>query len=141
MGRILESPDADIGHLAGTFDAFASVSQQVVRHWGDLKTMLTRLGPALRQSHTELLTPGIALFDELRAVMPMLNDLTTILTDPATGAPGLVYAPSRVAIPQEKAEQVCAAVNAVAPGQCVGAAHRMVDLNLVQLVLGMAGVR
>lgn len=183
LGRVLESPDADIAHLAGIFDAFASVSNKVAEHWGDLKVMLTRLAPTLNQAHSELLTPGIALFDGLREILPMLNDLTVILadplmstldnlvplvkllranvgslsdivattpvlasalrtvTDPATGAPGLTYAPPRVAIPQENAEQVCAAVNAIAPGRCAGAANGMVDLHLVQLVLGSVGAR
>ncbi|WP_328391424.1 MlaD family protein [Nocardia sp. NBC_00416] len=183
LGRVLESPDADIAHLAGVFDAYASVSNKVAEHWGDLKTMLTRLAPTLNQAHSELLTPGIALFDGLGEVLPMLNDLTVILadplmstldglvplvkllranvgslseivgttpvlasafrtvTDPATGSPGLTYAPPRVAIPQEHADQVCAAVNALAPGRCAGAANGMVDLQLVQLVLGSVGTR
>ncbi|MGW0180589.1 MlaD family protein [Nocardia sp. NPDC003345] len=183
LGRVLESPDADIAHLAGIFDAYASVSNKVAAHWGDLKLMLTRLGPTLNQAHSELLTPGIALFDGLREVLPMLDELTVILadplmsgldnlvplvkllranvgslseivattpvlasalrtvTDPGTGAPGLTYAPPRVAIPQENAEQVCAAVNALAPGQCAGAANGMVDLHLMQLVLRLAGAR
>ncbi|MFI5715646.1 MlaD family protein [Nocardia sp. NPDC051750] len=183
LGRVLESPDADIAHLAGIFDAYASVSNKVAEHWGDLKLMLTRLAPTLNQAHSELLTPGIALFDGLREILPMLNDLTVILadplmttldnlvplvkllranvgslsdivrttpvltsalrtvTDPATGAPGLTYAPPRVAIPQQNAEQVCAAVNAVTPGRCTGAANGMVDLDLVRLVLGSAGAR
>lgn len=183
LGRVLESPDADIAHLAGIFDAYASVSNKVAEHWGDLKAMLTRLAPTLNQAHSELLTPGITLFDGLREILPMLNDLTVILadpllatldnlvplvkllranvgslsdivattpvlasafrtvTDPATGAPGLTYAPPKVAIPQENAEQVCAAVNAVAPGRCAGAANGMVDLHLVQLVLGSVGAR
>lgn len=183
LGRVLESPDADIAHLAGIFDAYASVSNKVAEHWGDLKLMLTRLAPTLNQAHSELLAPGITLFDGLREILPVLDDLTVILsdplmatldnlvpmvkllranvgslteivhttpvlvsafrtvTDPATGAPGLIYAPPRVAVPQANAEQVCAAVNAVAPGRCAGAANGMVDLDLMQLVLGSVGAR
>ncbi|WP_327148146.1 MlaD family protein [Nocardia sp. NBC_01329] len=183
LGRVLESPDADIAHLAGIFDAYASVSNKVAEHWGDLKLMLTRLAPTLNQAHSELLAPGITLFDGLREILPVLDDLTVILSDPlmvtldnlvpmvkllranvgslteivrttpvlvsafrtvadpATGAPGLTYAPPRVAIPQTNAEQVCAAVNAVSPGRCAGAANGMVDLDLMQLVLGSVGAR
>ncbi|GGL32277.1 MlaD family protein [Nocardia jinanensis] len=183
LGRVLESPDADIAHLAGIFDAYASVSNKVAEHWGDLKLMLTRLAPTLNQAHSELLTPGITLFDGLSEILPVLNELTVILsdplmvilddlvptvkllranvgsltdivrttpvlvsafrtvTDPATGTPGLTYAPPRVAIPQANAEQVCAAVNAVSPGRCAGAADGMVDLDLMQLVLGSVGAR
>lgn len=181
LGSALKSPDADIGHLAGIFDAFASVSQKVNQYWGDLQSMLVRIGPALDQASTELLGPAVQLFDGLRQVLPMLNDITTMLGDPilraldasvplikllranvgslrdvvlmtpaltsafrtvvADGAPGITYAPPRVAIPHENAEQVCAAVNAVAPGKCVGSANGMVDMQLVPLVLGSAGGR
>ncbi|MFD0364159.1 MlaD family protein [Nocardia sp. GCM10030253] len=183
LGSALKSPDADIGHLAGIFDAFASVSQKVNQYWGDLQSMLVRIGPALDQASTELLGPGAALFDGLRQVLPMLNDLTSMfggtimralddtvplikllranvgslrdivlmtpalasafrtVVDSGTGAPGLTYAPPRVAIPQQNAEQVCAAMNAIAPGRCAGAANGMVEVQLVQLVLGMAGTR
>ncbi|MFC9897400.1 MlaD family protein [Nocardia sp. NPDC127579] len=183
LGSALKSPDADIANLAGIFDAFASVSKKVQEHWGDLKTMLTRLGPALNQASTELLGPGIQLFDGLREVLPMLNDITTmfggqigalldrtvplikllranagslrdiVLTapvvasafrsvlDPATGVAGISYAPPRVALPQADAEQVCAALNALAPGRCAGASDGMMQVSLTQLVLGSVGTR
>lgn len=183
LGTALNSADADIGHLAGIFDAFASVSKKVNEHWGDLESMLVRVGPVLQQASDDLLRPGARLFDALGEVLPMLNDLTTsfggeilglldravpmlkllranvgslreiVLTtpvfvsafrgviDPDTGAPGITYAPPKVAIPYANAEQVCAAVNAVAPGRCAGAENGLVNVELIQLVLGMAGGR
>lgn len=183
LGSALKQPDADIANLAAIFDTFSSVSKKVNEHWGDLQSMLTRIGPALNQASTELLGPGAELFDALRQVLPMLNDITTMfgdkilrgldatvplikllranvgslseivrmtpalasafqrVTDPATGATGITYAPPRVRIPQQNAEQICAAVNALAPGRCTGAADGMVDVELLQLVLGSAGVR
>ncbi|QIS09480.1 MlaD family protein [Nocardia arthritidis] len=183
LGSALQSPDADIAHLAGIFDTFSSVSKKVNEHWGDLRSMLTRMGPALNQASTELLGPGAELFDALRQVLPVLNDITTMfgdtilkgldatvplikllranvgslrdivlmtpvltnafqsVTDTSTGAPGITYAPPRVRIPAQNAEQVCAAVNAVTPGRCAGAGDGMVDVELVQLVLGLAGAR
>ncbi|WP_433756931.1 MlaD family protein [Nocardia sp. CA-135398] len=181
LGSALKSPDADIGHLAGIFDAFASVSQKVNQYWGDLQSMLVRIGPALNQASTELLGPAVRLFDGLRQILPMLNDITTMFGDPimraldasvplikllradvgslrdvvlmtpaltsafrtvvSDGAPGISYASPRVAVPQQNAEEVCAAVNSVAPGKCAGAANGMVDVQLVPLVLGLAGGR
>ncbi|BEK90733.1 MlaD family protein [Nocardia seriolae] len=82
LGSALSQPDADIGHLVGIFDAFASVGQKVEEHWGDLRSMLLRLGPALNNATDELIGPGAKLVDNLGAVLPMLNDLVTIAGDP-----------------------------------------------------------
>ncbi|MEC3920612.1 MlaD family protein [Nocardia sp. CDC160] len=82
LGSALAQPDADIGHLAGIFDAFASVGQKVEDHWGDLRSMLLRLGPALNNATTELIGPGAQLVDRLGELLPMLNDLVTIAGDP-----------------------------------------------------------
>ncbi|MFE5286649.1 MlaD family protein [Nocardia sp. NPDC056611] len=82
LGSALAQPDADIGHLAGIFDAFASVGEKVEQHWGDLRSMLLRLGPALNNAGTELLGPGAQLIDRLGELLPMLNDLATIAGDP-----------------------------------------------------------
>ncbi|MCX4092053.1 MlaD family protein [Nocardia sp. alder85J] len=177
LSGALSSPDADIAHLAGIFDAFASVAQQVERHWGDLTTMLTRLAPVLDQAAADLLAPGAQIMDGLRQVLPMLNDLTTAFGDPimkalddtvplvkflradvgslaqiitmtpvlaqafrSAGASGIGYAPPRVAVPQANADQVCAVVNALAPGRC-DAADGLAKVDLVPLVLATAGAR
>ncbi|BAD55963.1 MlaD family protein [Nocardia farcinica] len=78
LGSALKSPDADIAHLAGIFDAFSSVSKKVNQYWGDLETMLVRVGPVLDQATDDLLVPGAQLFDALREVLPMLDDLTSL---------------------------------------------------------------
>ncbi|QLY30620.1 MlaD family protein [Nocardia huaxiensis] len=82
LGSALSQPDADIGHLAGIFDAFASVGEKVEAHWGDLRSMLLRLAPALNNASTELIGPGAELIDRLGQALPMLNDLVTIAGDP-----------------------------------------------------------
>ncbi|MFI1917497.1 MlaD family protein [Nocardia sp. NPDC020380] len=82
LGTALAQPDADIGHLAGIFDAFASVGEKVEQHWGDLRSMLLRLAPALNNASTELIGPGAELIDRLGQALPMLNDLVTIAGDP-----------------------------------------------------------
>ncbi|MFF0456938.1 MlaD family protein [Nocardia africana] len=177
LAAALSAPDADIAHLAGIFDAFASVSKDVEAHWGELKTMLTRLGPVLDQATDDLLKPGAALFDGLGQVLPMLNDITTLFGDPimralddtvplvtflranvgslaqmisltpvlaqavhTVGASGIGYAPPKVAIPQEHADQVCAAIAALVPGRCT-AAEGLATVDMAALIFGLAGAR
>ncbi|WP_227983977.1 MlaD family protein [Nocardia spumae] len=177
LSAAMSAPDADIAHLAGIFDAFASVSKDVEAHWGELKTMLTRLGPVLSQATEDLLQPGAALFDGLGRVLPMLNDITTLFGDPimralddtvplvkflranvgslaqmvsltpvlaqavhTVGASGIGYAPPKVAIAQEHADQVCAAIDALTPGRCTPAAG-LARVDLAALVFGLAGAR
>ncbi|MFG1792909.1 MlaD family protein [Nocardia sp. NPDC049149] len=183
LGSAVSSPDADIAHLAGIFDSFAAVSKKVAQYWPDIKSMMTRVGPVLDQSSDDLLLPGVELFDALRQVFPMLNEIVTMfgstilrgldftvplikllranvgslrdiimmvpglvagfrtVTDQSTNAAGITYAPPRVRIPEQNAEQVCAAVNALAPGRCSGAANGLVDVDIARLVLGTAGAR
>ncbi|PSR60377.1 MCE family protein [Nocardia sp. MDA0666] len=177
LGAALSAPDADIAHLAGIFDAFASVSKDVEAHWGELKAMLTRLGPVLDQATEDLLQPGAALFDGLGRVLPMLNDITTLFGDPimralddtvplvkflranvgslaqmisltpvlaqavrTVGDSGVGYAPPKVAIPQDHADQVCAAIDALAPGRCT-AADGLAKVDMAALIFGLAGAR
>ncbi|NNH74622.1 MCE family protein [Nocardia uniformis] len=180
LGSAMSAPDADIGHLVGIFDSFASVAEKVEAHWGDLRSMLLRLAPALNSASTELIGPGAVLIDRLGAVLPMINDLIVLAGDPimdalndslplvrllranvgslseivlkmpviATTAQaitdpngGIAYGSPRVALSAPEADQVCAALEAVSPGQCPGAEGGMVDVPLVQLMLGMAGAR
>ncbi|MFI6867836.1 MlaD family protein [Nocardia sp. NPDC050406] len=180
LGAAMSAPDADIAHLVGIFDSFASVAEKVEAHWGDLRSMLLRLAPALDAASTELIGPGAVLIDRLGAVLPLINDLVVLAGDPIMNAlndavplvrllranvgslaevvrkmpaitavaqavtdpnGGITYGSPRVALPTPEAEQVCAAVNAVSPGQCPGAANGMVEVPLVQLMLGMAGAR
>ncbi|MBF6171772.1 MlaD family protein [Nocardia blacklockiae] len=177
LSGALAAPDADIAHLVGIFDAFASVSRQVEQHWGDLKSMLTRLAPVLNQATDDLIGPGAQLFDGLAQVVPMLNDLTTLFGDPimktldatvplvkflrahvgslaqvigmtpvltqafrSVAGAGISYAPPKVAVSQDNAEQVCAAVNALAPGRCA-AEGGLAKVDAATLVLGLAGAR
>ncbi len=177
LSAAMSAPDADIAHLAGVFDAFASVSKDVRAHWGELETMLTRLGPVLSQATEDLLQPGAALFDGLGRVLPMLNDITTLFGDPimralddtvplvkflranvgsltqmvaltpvlaqavqTAGASGIGYAPPKAAIPQEHADQVCAAIDALAPGRCTPGSG-LVQVDMAALVFGLAGAR
>lgn len=183
LGGALNSPDAAIGHIGALVDALSSLSASVSTGWGDIKDMLTRFAVVLQQVNGEVLAPVVGIVDDLRAIIPWLNDITTkfggqILrvldasvpllhfvganvgrleeiirmvppvvgafqhsADPGSGKLALTYAPPNVAIAQSNADQVCAAANAVAPGVCASASNGLANVQLVPLVLGMAGAR
>ncbi|PXX61514.1 virulence factor Mce-like protein [Nocardia tenerifensis] len=82
LSGAMASPDADIGHLVGVFDAFASVGEKVEQHWGDIESMFRRLAPVLIAARTDLLEPGAQVIDGLAQLLPVLNDLTTAFGDP-----------------------------------------------------------
>ncbi|MFI5779113.1 MlaD family protein [Nocardia sp. NPDC051570] len=177
LSGAMASPDADIGHLVGVFDAFSSVGKKVEDHWGDIESMFTRLAPTLIAARTDLLGPGAQVIDGLAALLPVLNDLTTAFGDPilktldftvplvkflrarigslsqivsmmpvltdafrSVGQSGIAYAPPKVALAQPNADQVCAAVNVLAPGRCT-ADGGLVKVDMAALVFGLAGAR
>ncbi|WP_433662073.1 MlaD family protein [Nocardia sp. CA-128927] len=177
LSGAMVSPDADIGHLVGVFDAFSSVGKKVEEHWGDIESMFTRLTPVLSASRTDLLEPGADVVDGLAQLLPVLNDLTTNFGDPimkaldftvplvkflrarvgsvaqiismtpvltdafrSVGNSGIAYAPPKVAIPQQHADQVCAALNAMAPGRCT-ADGGLAKIDMAALMFGLAGGR
>ncbi|MGV9482598.1 hypothetical protein [Gordonia aichiensis] len=82
LGSALHSPDAAIGHLAGLVDALASLSEAIATHWGDIKSMLQRMGPVLDQVNNELFTETVIIIDGFQRLLPMLNDITTLFGDP-----------------------------------------------------------
>ncbi|MGB3675420.1 MlaD family protein [Antrihabitans stalactiti] len=183
LGGALDSPNAAIGHIGALVDALSSLSASVSTGWDDIRGMLTRFAVVLQQVNSEILAPVGPVVDDLRAIIPWLNDITTkfggpILqvldasvpllhfiganvgtiqeiirmippvagafqrsTDPRSGKPALTYASPIVAIAQTNADQVCAAVNMVAPGRCASAANGLADVQLVPLVLAIAGAR
>ncbi|MCP9625264.1 MCE family protein [Nocardia otitidiscaviarum] len=97
---------------------------------------LDALVPKLR-----LLSAHIGSLRQLLELIPALVGAFRDTLDPETGQVRITYAPPRVALPQQLADQVCGAVNAVAPGRCRDAEHGMATVDLVPLVLGLAGAR
>ncbi|BCK57343.1 MlaD family protein [Nocardia wallacei] len=82
----------------------------------------------------------IATLRQILDMVPVITGAFTAILDPRTGAPGLTFAPPRVAIPTPDAEKICAAVDLVAPGRC-SAADDMANVDLVRMVLASAGAR
>ncbi|AHH19972.1 Mce family protein MceD [Nocardia nova SH22a] len=82
LGTALTSSDAAIGHLAGAIDAMSALSDAIAGHWGDIKSMLQRMGPVLDQVNNELFNETVVIIDGFQRVLPMLNDITTLFSDP-----------------------------------------------------------
>ncbi|UGT38833.1 MlaD family protein [Nocardia yamanashiensis] len=84
---------------------------------------------------------NVGSLEQILSMIPTLADSFQRSTDPATGAPVLGYAAPRIALAQPDAEQICAALNTAAPGRCRSAGAGLAELDLVPVVLGMAGVQ
>ncbi|GAB4586227.1 MlaD family protein [Nocardia sp. IFM 10818] len=89
----------------------------------------------------ELLAAQVSSLQQLIDMIPAIVSAFERFIDPQTGQARLTYAAPRVALPMESAEQVCAVVNSLAPGRCRGAENGLVNVDLVPLVLGMAGTQ
>lgn len=82
---------------------------------------------------------NVGTLEEIIRMIPPVVGAFQHSIDPRSGTPALTYASPKVAIAQSNADQVCAAVNLVAPGRCLSAANGLAEVALVPLVLGMAG--
>ncbi|WP_194813535.1 MlaD family protein [Nocardia sp. XZ_19_385] len=102
---------------------------EMAREWG--RPLLGALDGAL--PGLRLLAANVATLQQIVTMIPPIVDAFAQMLDPVTGKPRLTYAPPKVALPQEQADQICAAVNALVPGKC------RTDANLVPLLLGSAG--
>ncbi|MEU1995557.1 MlaD family protein [Nocardia gamkensis] len=83
----------------------------------------------------------VATLEQLVNMIPPLTAAFQRSVDPSTGQAALSYAPPKVALPRADAEQVCSAINASLPGRCHGAENGLATIDLVPLVLAMAGTR
>lgn len=81
LGAAIDSPDAAVGHLAETIDGLSSLSTSISNHWGDITSMLQRMGPVLTQVNDELFSETVVIIDGFARVLPMLNDLATLFSD------------------------------------------------------------
>lgn len=86
-----------------------------------------------------LIGANVGTLEQIIQMIPSISGAFTRAVDPATGAVGIGYAPPRVAVARPDADEVCAAVNAVAPGRCAGSVNGLADIQLPQLVLGIVG--
>ncbi|MFI6866482.1 MlaD family protein [Nocardia sp. NPDC050406] len=88
-----------------------------------------------------LLSAHIGSLRQLLEMIPAIVTAFEQFIDPVTGETKVTYAAPKVALPQADADHVCAVVNAVLPGRCGSSADGMAQVDLVPLVLGLAGAR
>ncbi|MEV0297374.1 MlaD family protein [Nocardia sp. NPDC050710] len=88
-----------------------------------------------------LLSANVASLQQIVEMIPPIVRSFQQTIDPESGSPRLTYAPPKVPLPQEQADQICAAVNALSPGRCSDAADGFRVTDLIPMVLGTAGVR
>ncbi|WP_157514039.1 MlaD family protein [Nocardia concava] len=84
---------------------------------------------------------NVGTLEQLVGMIPTLTDAFRRSVDPATGQAALAYAGPKTALAQADAEQTCAAINLALPGRCHSAEHGLAEIDLVPLVLAMAGAR
>ncbi|WP_405134832.1 MlaD family protein [Nocardia sp. NBC_01388] len=89
----------------------------------------------------KLIAAGVGSLQQLLQMIPAAVSAFGRFIDPQTGQVKVGYAPPRVALPPDTADQVCAAVNALRPGGCHGGDKGVATVDLMPLVLGMAGVK
>ncbi|WP_433662314.1 MlaD family protein [Nocardia sp. CA-128927] len=97
---------------------------------------IDELAPSLR-----MISANVGTLQKLIDMIPPLVTAFQQSIDPETGHARLVYAPPKVALPQETATQVCATLDAINPGRCTTDGSSLTNVDLVPLVLGLAGAR
>ncbi|MGW4245450.1 MlaD family protein [Nocardia sp. NPDC004722] len=90
--------------------------------------------------YLKLLSANIGTLKKIIDMIPSLADAFQQAVDPDTGQVRITYAAPKVALPQDLADRVCAVVDATVPGHCRGDGG-LASVNLVPLVLGLAGAR
>ncbi|MFI7002222.1 MlaD family protein [Nocardia sp. NPDC050175] len=88
-----------------------------------------------------LLAANVGSLQQVVNMIPAIVQAFQQSIDPATGWPRITYAAPKVALPQEQADQVCAAINAVSPGRCGSAANGLSAVDVVPMILGSVGAR
>ncbi|WP_069159833.1 MlaD family protein [Nocardia altamirensis] len=147
------------GNLRQMLDGFAPILQTVNDVWGQVVEIVNSIvtilpwfndittkygGPLLRLlddsvPYLHLLSANVGSVQQLIDMVPAIAELFRTVTDPATQRLAVSYAPPKVTLAQADANQVCAAINAIAPGRCPDPAG-MAKVDLVSFVLTMGGV-
>ncbi|MEV5840185.1 MlaD family protein [Nocardia sp. NPDC052112] len=125
-----------ISILDSLFRFLPIFNEITVRYGSVLRRGLDATVPLVR-----FLGANVATLQDIITMIPPITAAFTKSIDPDTGVASVTYAPPKVAVPVEDSQQVCDAINADAPGRCTEAANGLVDVQLLQLVLGTAGAR
>ncbi|MCU1646251.1 MAG: mce2D [Nocardia sp.] len=110
-----------------------------------LNEVTTTLGGAILQGldatvpSLRWIAANIGSLQEIITMIPPLAAAVRRSADPESGKPVLTYVSPNVALAQGDTDQLCGAIDAVAPGRCTAGAP--LKMPLAQLVLGLAGAR
>ncbi|WP_167837591.1 MlaD family protein [Nocardia altamirensis] len=88
-----------------------------------------------------LLAANVGSLQQIITMIPPIATAFAKTTDPATGWPRLTYAPPTLTLPQPQADQICAVLDTITPGQCRTAADGLFVTELAPLILGTVGAR
>ncbi|WP_067902725.1 MlaD family protein [Nocardia vaccinii] len=97
---------------------------------------LDAVGPSFNQ-----IAAQVGTLQQLVDMIPPIVDAFERVTDPATGQIRLTYAQPKVALSQPLADMICARANAETPSHCHTTDSGLAHVDLVPLILGMAGAR
>ncbi|WP_225732382.1 MULTISPECIES: MlaD family protein [unclassified Nocardia] len=91
--------------------------------------------------YLRLLGANVGTLEQIIATIPPLVSAFEQSIDPHTGRITLAIAPSKTALPQQDADRICAAANALTTGRCPNPANGLTGIDVVPLVLGPVGAR
>ncbi|WP_245720263.1 MlaD family protein [Nocardia uniformis] len=130
----------------GVWDMVIEFVNSVVTILPWLNDITTEYGGPILQildssvSKLHLIGANVGTLQKLIDMIPAVTPAFRATTDPDTGRLAMTYAGPRVALDQPDADLVCGTINAAMPGRCT-AANGLTTVDLVPLVLGMAGAR
>ncbi|TLF80784.1 MlaD family protein [Nocardia cyriacigeorgica] len=104
------------------------------KYGGPIMDLLDRTVPLL-----DLAAANVGTLQKLIDMIPVVTGAFRSVTDPESGRVMMSYAPPKVALAQPEAAQICAAINAVAPGRCANAGDGLAAIDLTTLVSGLLG--
>ncbi|MEV0340550.1 MlaD family protein [Nocardia sp. NPDC050713] len=134
-------------------DVLGQVNNELFGRTVEIIDSFQRLLPMLNEITSMFGDPIFRVLDATVPLVRLLRDNVDSLRDIVTKVPaltaaigtvtatGLTYLPPKVALPEQDAAQVCAAINAISPGRCGASADGKPQVDLVHWVLGMAGAR
>ncbi|TQM25726.1 MlaD family protein [Nocardia bhagyanarayanae] len=134
-------------------DVLGQVNDELFGRTVEIIDSFQRLLPMLNEITSMFGDPIFRVLDATVPLVRLLRDNVDSLRDIVTKIPaltaavgtvtatGIAYLPPKVALPEQDAEKVCAAINAISPGRCGASAEGKPQVDLVHWVLGMAGAR
>ncbi|MDO3650665.1 MlaD family protein [Nocardia mangyaensis] len=104
------------------------------KYGGPIMDLLDQTVPFL-----DLVAANVGSLQKLIDLIPVATNAFHAVTDPESGRVMMSYAPPKVPLAQPESEQICAAINAVAPGRCASAGDGLAAIDLTALVSGLIG--